>query len=212
MFSGVLRKLSGWIGFIANLIFYIPCMIRDFIKEVTNEYNNSSTTILTLFILEILLIIMYFFIVPLINKNSHPESVVLLDDPVMLNTQLELENKIPDKKNANFGLSMWIYLNSMDNTNLGYAKVTTIFDYFVPDTANGTEKRSHIKISYSNIDSGNNDFIMTIGDEKFNISLPLQKWNNFVINYVEFADIETSTNEDAAKSTEQKNQLLRSIR
>lgn len=181
IFSGTLRKLSGITGFFFNLLFYIPCLIRDFIKEVIQEYNTSSTTLLLLFVFELLLIIMYFLVIPLINDKSFPEKTVIIEDPQMLNTELSVCNKINDKTTTNFSISMWIYLNSMSNSKKSYTEETDIFNY--SDTS---KKNPHIRISYLNSERGSNDFIMYVGPEKFNISLPLQKWNNFVINYVTY--------------------------
>lgn len=182
IFSGTLRKLNGWTGFFVNILFYIPCLIRDFVKELISEYNTSSTTVLILFIFEILLIIMYFLVIPIINKYSLPEKIVILSDPVMLNTEITMPNIIKDKSNSNFAVSMWIYLNSMPNTKQSYTKETVIYNYYNKNPL--FVNNPHIKISYLNSDKGSNDFIMQIGKTKFNISLPLQKWNNFVINYV----------------------------
>jgi hypothetical protein len=178
IFSGTLRKLNGWTGFLANLLFYIPCLIRDFVKEIISEYNTSSNTVLILFIIEIFLIIMYFFVIPIINNNALPEKTVILSDPVMLNTEITLPKVLKDS-DSNFAISMWIYLNSMPNTKESYTKETIIYNYYNKDL-----NRPHIKISYLNNERGSNDFIMQVGTMKYNISLPLQKWNNFVINYV----------------------------
>jgi hypothetical protein len=188
IFSGTLRKLNGWTGFFSNLIFYIPCLVRDFIKVLINEYNSSSTTLFVLFICEILLLIMYFFIIPFINDKALPEKTVILDDPVMINTEIDTGNKVKDLSSSNFGLSMWIYLNSMPKTKKSYTEETAIFNY-----SDNTGENPHIKISYFNNDNGSNDFIMYVGKEKFNISLPLQKWNNFVINYVTYTEEPVST-------------------
>lgn len=181
IFSGTLRKLNGWTGFLANLLFYIPCLIRDFIKEIISEYNTSSNTVLILFIIEIFLIIMYFFVIPIVNNKALPEKTVILSDPVMLNSEITLP-KVLKNSDSNFAISMWIYLNSMPNTKESYTKETVIYNYYNKDPV--FIDRPHIKISYLNNERGSNDFIMQVGQTKYNISLPLQKWNNFVINYV----------------------------
>lgn len=181
IFSETLRKLNGWTGFFANLLFYIPCLIRDFVKEIISEYNTSSNTVLILFIIEIFLIIMYFFIIPIINNKALPEKTVVLSDPVMLNTEITLP-KVLKGSDSNFAISMWIYLNSMPNTKQSYTKETVIYNYYNKDPV--LINRPHIKISYLNNERGSNDFIMQVGTTKYKISLPLQKWNNFVINYV----------------------------
>lgn len=184
IFSVKLKRLNGWTGFFVNLIFYIPCLIRDFIQTVIQEYNGLSFTIVILFVLELLLILMYFYIVPLIQDKTFPDKIIILENPSMLNSSMELENKLSykDNKNNNFGLSFWVFLNAMPNSKLGYNKETTIFNY------NDTNKNPHIKLSYLNTERGNNDFILYIGKNKFSISLPIQKWNNFVINFVTYSD------------------------
>ena len=181
IFSGTLRKLNGWTGFLANLLFYIPCLMRDFVKEIVSEYNTSSKTVLILFIIEIFLIIMYFFVIPVVNNKALPEKTVILSDPVMLNTEITLPKVLKDS-DSNFAISMWIYLNSMPNTKQSYTKETVIYNYFNKDPA--LIDSPHLKISYLNNERGSNDFIMQVGTMKYNVSLPLQKWNNFVINYV----------------------------
>lgn len=181
IFSETLRKLNGWTGFFANLLFYIPCLIRDFVKEIISEYNTSSNTVLILFIIEIFLIIMYFFIIPIINNKALPEKTVVLSDPVMLDTEITLP-KVLKGSDSNFAISMWIYLNSMPNTKQSYTKETVIYNYYNKNPV--LINRPHIKISYLNNEHGSNDFIMQVGTTKYKISLPLQKWNNFVINYV----------------------------
>ena len=183
IFSGTLRKLNGWTGFFINLLFYVPCLIRDFTKKLIQEYNTSSTTILILFIVEILLIIMYFLVIPIINNKAFPEKTIILSDPVMLNTGLTMPNNMKGISDSNFAVSMWIYLNSAPNTKMSYTKETVIYNYHNKDAS--LVNKPHIKISYHNNDNGSNDFTMQIGEKsKFKISLPLQKWNNFVINYV----------------------------
>lgn len=195
MFSGQLQRMTGWKGFIMNLIFYIPCLIRDGIKRVIKEYNGSSTTLLILFMFEILLIIMYFFLIPLIYTKTYPIKRVLMEDPVMLNVQTQLTNKIPlsIKTNSNCSISFWVYLNPASNSKYGYSEETNIMNYeYTSRDLNA--KYPHFQLAYYNEKkdgsfAGSNEFIMYVGDKtdpanKFIITLPLQKWNNFVINFI----------------------------
>jgi hypothetical protein len=181
IFSGTLRKMTGWTGLFINLLFYIPCLIRDAIGSVMNEYQSFSNTLVVLFAIEIILIMTYFFMIPFVNNKIFPTSTVLLDEPVMLNTGMPL--KTPVDISNNFGLSMWVYVNPGSNNKPGYNEESPIFSFL---DASGN---NHIKITYSNVDQGNNDFIMYIGKNAFPISLPLQKWHNFVINYTTY-DVE----------------------
>jgi hypothetical protein len=204
LFSGILRKLNGWTGFFVNLLFYIPCLLRDLVKELINEYNNSSMTLFILFIIEILLIIMYFLIIPLINDKAFPEKIIVLEDPVMINKKMDLKNILCEKTNYDCGVSMWIYLNSMPNSKFSYTKETTIFEY----SNSRDSKKPHIKIVYFNNEYGSNDFIIYMNSEKFNISLPLQRWNNFVINFVSYEDI-LSDKEKEETSPDKKEEVIK---
>ena len=193
IFSEKIRKLPGWIGFFANLLFYIPCMIRDMINFAAKEYANTSNTLIILFVIEILLIMMYFYIVPFIYNKSFPDKIVLLDEPVMLNTQKYIDAPLVGvKTNTNTSISFWVYLNPGPNTKIGYSKETTIFNYSKPEIyQNGKpvqDKTPHIRVTYSNI-SGNNDFNLYVGSRMFKISLPLQKWHNFVINFISYDEV-----------------------
>ena len=182
IFSGTFRKMTGWTGFFMNLLFYIPCLLRDLVAALVKEYSTFSNTLAILFTIEVLLIILYFFMIPFVNHRIFPTQTPLLKDPEMLNTGIPL--KTPVDISNNFGISMWVYVNPGSNAKPGYKKESSIFSLL--DASGNT----HIKLTYSNVEQGNNDFIMYVGEESFPISLPLQKWHNFVFNYVSY-DTET---------------------
>jgi hypothetical protein len=186
IFSGTLRKMTGWTGFFINFLFYIPCLIRDAVGAVIKEYSTFSNTLVVLFAIEVILLMIYFFMIPFVNSKIFPDKVVLLEEPAMLNTGMPL--KTPVDISNNFGLSMWAYVNPGANNKPGYAKESAIFSLL---DASGN---NHIKLTYSNADQGNNDFIMYVGEQAFPMSLPLQKWHNFVFNYVTYdTDAPSST-------------------
>lgn len=67
--------------------------------------------------------------------------------------------------------------------------------------SNSKEDVPHIRVSYSN-ENGNNDFNMYVGSQMFKISLPLQKWHNFVINFVSYDEaIPTSQSNSITQPT-----------
>ena len=180
IFSGTFRKMTGWTGFFMNLLFYIPCLLRDLVAVLLKEYSTFSNTLLVLFAIEVLLIMLYFFMIPFVNSNLFPTQTVILEDPIMLNKGVPL--KTPVDISNNFGISMWVYVNPGSTK-----EETSIFSLL--DASGNT----HIKLSYSNIEQGNNDFVMYVGEESFPISLPLQKWHNFVFNYVTYDTESPST-------------------
>ena len=178
IFSGTLRKMTGWAGFFINLLFYIPCLIRDAVGAIVAEYNSFSNTLVILFAIELILIMTYFFMTPFVNSKIFPKTTVLLDEPVMLNTGIPL--KTPVDISNNFGLSMWVYVNPGQKNKPGYAEESPIFSLL---DASGN---NHIQLTYSNVDQGNNDFVMYVGEQEFPMSMPLQKWHNFVFNYITY--------------------------
>jgi len=195
--SEKIRKLPGWVGFFANLLFYIPCMIRDMVGYISTEYANTSNTLIILFILEILLFMMYFYILPFAYNKSFPEKMVLLHEPVMLNTQKYIDEPLMDmKKSSNSSISFWLYLNPGPNNKISYTKETTMFNY-----SDSNETIPHIRISYSN-ENGNNDFNMYVGSQMFKITLPLQKWHNFVINFVSYDEAIPTPPPESPEKTE----------
>ena len=54
-----MEKLQGWGGFIAQLIFYIPCVLYDVWEYFINEINLTPYSVYLFSIVEILLIIVY---------------------------------------------------------------------------------------------------------------------------------------------------------
>ena len=174
LFSGTLRKLTGWTGFIINLLFYIPCLIRDAIHGAIEEYQTFSSTLIVLFVLEVIFLMMYFFLIPLVKTKMFPPSIQLINDPIMLNTSMPLTT--PTDLSGNYSISMWVYLNPGPKSKPGYAVETPIFSFL---DASGNR---HVQVTYSNLEQGNNDHILYVGDQAFPMTLPLQKWNNIVFN------------------------------
>ena len=180
IFSGTLRRLNGWTGFAANLFFYIPCLIRDGINILIDEYKSFSNTLTILFIMEIVLILMYFWLIPLTSKAMLPETVPLLVEPVMLNTSLPIELTSTDLSNNGFGMSMWVQLNPAPSNKLAYSKEYSIFTF-----SNITDKKdtSHFELKY--VETPIDNFILNIGNSSngtFKTTLPLQRWNNIFFN------------------------------
>lgn len=195
LFSGTLRKLTGWTGFVTNLLFYIPCLIRDAISGGIQEYQSFSTTLAILFVIEIVFLMMYFFLVPFVKSKMFPPSIQLINDPVMLNTSVPFQT--PTDLSGNYAISMWVYLNPGPKSKPGYAVETPIFSFL--DASGNT----HVKVTYSNEEGGNNDHIFYVGEQAFPMTLPLQKWNNIVFNCATYNDpLPASTTSPAVSQEE----------
>jgi hypothetical protein len=89
----------------------------------------------------------------------------------------------PNPYRRNYTFSMWIYLNPQSNSNIAYINGAKIFDF-----GNGKPSISY-KNQSDNTRLANKDIYMVSftnkggRDAPSEISLPNQKWNNFVFNY-----------------------------
>jgi hypothetical protein len=190
-----LKSFTGWSGFIVYLIFYIPCLLIDFSKYIMKEFQMTSKLVYVLFIVEIILILVYIYVPIVINKIDKKDGVLLLEDgafldiPMTIGSSKVLEipsnkmenNSIPTVYQKNFSFSMWVYLNVQPSNFSSYSKETTIFNC-------GNSKPKIVY--YNNIDNDDhkNKYIIYFTDvsrrpNSFEITLPNQKWNNFVFNY-----------------------------
>jgi hypothetical protein len=193
--SNYLKSFTGTSGFVVYFIFYIPCLLIDFFKYLLKEFKATSQLVYILFVFEIVLILFYIFIPQLINKIDKKDGVVLLEKGAFLDQSMAISSseifKIPTDKLQNkvddsvyrktYAFSMWVFLNIKSTSDAAYSKETTIFDC-------GGGKP---KITYHNntLDDNKKDkYIIYFTDIKkgpssYELTLPNQKWNNFVFNY-----------------------------
>ena len=204
LFSGQFKKLSGWPGFFANLFFFIPCLLSDGLQYLFYQFKITPNVVILLLFIEIALILLYAYMPVIMNKILQKDTTLLLDHPVFINRELPIGNsslfllepiddnsvyKQPNPYRTNYTFSMWIYLNPQSNSNSGYENGAKIFDF-----GNGKPSISY-KNQSNNTRLANKDiyeiqFTNAKVDASFNrvettyeISLPNQKWNNFVFNY-----------------------------
>lgn len=198
MFSGQLKKMSGWSGFFVNLLFYLPCLFSDSMQYLLQQFKITPNIVLLLLVIEIILVLIYVYVPVILQKISEKYTTSVQQRPVFLNklrtlgdSNMFLYKPLSDDVlyastdqlyRRNYGISMWIYLNPHSNSNAAYVDGTNIFSY-------GDGKP---RITYKN-DSGNKRqenvdiytiyFSNTDDSAKYDISLPNQKWNMFTFNY-----------------------------
>ena len=206
VFSERLRKQVGWSGFFVNMLFYIPCLISDFIKYFIKETNETPRTTFILFIVEILLILWILYIYPLMQSIINMNSVLLLDKPVMLSAATRIDSDLQSSGfnkvippivgseltngavepeldiNEKFSLSMWIYINPLSSSKMGYANgaETNIFNY---GYLNSSPDSHHPQIVHIGSNGQNNIRLYLTNEAKYDMMMPYQKWNNIVFNY-----------------------------
>lgn len=203
VFSGQLKKLSGWPGFFSNLMFFIPCLLSDGMQYLFQQINITPNAVILLLFIEIALILLYLYIPVIIDKLSKTNTTLLLNRPVFIDKELPigdsslfLMSQSDDTSlggsiyRKNYTFSMWIYLNPPTQTNDEHTNGVKIFDFgngkpkiSYKNQSNNTRllKKDTYEITFTNtaLDASNNKI-----DTNYEISLPNQKWNNFVFNYL----------------------------
>ena len=191
IFTNYLKTFTGWSGFFVYLIFYIPCLLIDFINYIKSEIKLTTNTVYILFILEILLILAYLYLPKLYNKFLNRGSRQLLAGSKFLDSEytiakaqdLRISREITGLEektlifDENFALSMWIYVNIQQDKQK--EKEINIFDY-------GNGKPNIVYLTHSETNEYK-IYLTNQNDETkknyFIIKLTPQNWNNIVFNY-----------------------------
>lgn len=204
VFLNFFKSLRGLTGYFVNMLFFIPCLISDFVTYILNEYKATPNTVLILFVVEILLLLLYVYLPNMLFTISMKDGIPVLANYEYLREEnvISLENEIlTDSRSINvfsdddttvrkeYSFSMWLYLNQHSTSMASYNKETNIFSF-----GNGKPKITY----YNNENDPDNKDIYRIyfsnpnyqGTEQENIEntyydlkLPSQKWNHIVFNY-----------------------------
>ena len=147
------KKMRGWPGFIVNFLFFIPCLLSDFVDYMLSEFKQAPPSVYILFIIELILILAYIYVPKILKMLVLKNGLTLQNQPVYLNKVKILSNSdiflLPNTitntiasdassndYNSNFGLSMWIYVNNMGTSQLQENGVM-LFQNSSPNNATG---------------------------------------------------------------------------
>ena len=194
-YSNYLKTVGGWRGWLVNFIFYVPCLVLDFINYIKSEIGLTSNVVYYLFVLELLAALLYIYIPKIANTVVASEGTPLLPDAAFLDIKKDLgsgynvafknigmvEDAVTTYKRS-YSISMWIYLNIQPPNYSSYAKESEIFNY-----GNGLPKVCYI----NNVDTDGSKtpdvlkvYYTNKGDEQsYTVNIKPQKWNQLVFNY-----------------------------
>lgn len=190
-------KQNGYIGFIIQFLFYIPCLISDYFAYLLKELQMTPFVVYYLLGIEVVLIGLYFLIPYLFRKMSTANSYQVLKSPLFLNHRKPLDGckyimkhfvnssnktligktEIPTK-NRQTAFSMWISVNA--TTQLLENEKHTIFQY----SSEENTQTGKPGIYYTS----KNEYLFVFSDASggaasFTTAMPVQKWNHVVFNY-----------------------------
>jgi hypothetical protein len=176
VFSDYIARLPGWMGFIGQLLFYIPCMLYDSWLYLFEQFRITPASIYVLIALEILLIIIYVFLPKITSAiTGLRDGKQLLVDPVFLNKGLQViatsdDLKVPqsntqfingvnsDQYRTNYCLSMWVYINTQNGSHIAYTKEAEILNYGYKD-ASGIQHVKPMMRYYGGIGDGTDSVV-----------------------------------------------------
>jgi hypothetical protein len=177
---------KGVLAFIGSLLLYLPCLFINLIDWFKKELEITTKTTWIILVILLILIGLKSLIPILLNKLIVTNGITLLDKPEQLNKQytvgsFETLHNGNHKKNYNYSLSFWVWLNSVPpNTRKSYTKFTNILNF----QDNPSIKYNALEniLQFTCNPSENKSIDKTIILHEIN-NVPLQKWNNIVINY-----------------------------
>jgi hypothetical protein len=195
----------GWEAIIIQIIFFIPCLLIDFIEYIKNELKITSKTTYILLAIEAFLLAFYFAILPLMRPKPSTSGTVLLNDPVFLNQDTPvgydkvflLQKK--DKESSadpiqNFGISFWAFMNNnsksvclfrIGNINDPIGKLNIICEIdgtYTSTLTSTTITSTTTKTTTTKKFILNKNDDSSISDTDIKPVLPTQKWNHIAIS------------------------------
>ena len=154
-----MEHLEGWPGFIAQMIFYIPCILWDLWLYIFEQFKLTPYAIYAFIILEVLLVVLYFYLPNISNSiTGLNDGQQLLTGVVYLNqgkqtiassdilkvtptNQQILSGNVASVYRTNYCISMWVYINPQNPSKTAYNQESEIFNYGFTD-ASGVQ---HVK-------------------------------------------------------------------
>lgn len=90
--------MQGWTGFIANLIFYIPCMLLDLLEYVKADLQQAPKAVPVLLIIELILIILYIYAPKISNAMmkslSNKDGKIILKEPLTIKEEKRVSSYV----------------------------------------------------------------------------------------------------------------------
>lgn len=190
-----LEKLTGISGIIVNFIFYIPCLVIEFVEYLKREFALTPNVVFIMFIFQMIFILLYFYAEKLIDMITLKSKTVVLNKPVFLNKKTTI---LSNNKNNNFLTNKtsfnneYVDSNSSENKLINNYYSISFWLYVTPSSIN----RANLNIfNYADgkpqLIINNNKFIVYCTNvpedasqrEQTTLDVLFQKWNHFVFNY-----------------------------
>ena len=189
IFVNNIMRLGGTPKFLLSLLFFIPCLLNDFISNIKQDFVTAPSLAYFLILMEFILLIIYFFIKWILNTKMINQEVIIHNGKFFLDTKKEINlanivelreqtedgatdllDSISKTKPLSYALSLWIQINQPEVSNIEF-----------PILLYGDDSNPKPKITYR---CGSNVLNVAVsGGTNMDIPVEHQKWNHIVFNY-----------------------------
>lgn len=195
-----IMSMGGVPKFIISFIFFVPCLLNDFIIGLKNDFITAPILAYILIVIEIVILTLYFIIKKLLAINISSNELVLYKGKFFLDTQKELSLANQEKlrkvelndyendlllsiatktKQLTYSISFWIQVNSSTVNDLEFPIL--LYGDKVNPKPMIYYSNNHINGSCLNIDcSGINE---NRKSTNLLVAIESQRWNHIVFNY-----------------------------
>lgn len=121
---------TGHAGILFQILFFIPCLITDFIEWIKGEMKLTPSTAYIVLFIEIILILLFFYSSSIMKWiSNHDPMVRVMPEPVFLNTETNvmpaekfnglIVDTVSGNKNpkTTYSLGFWLYLNDNNGSD-----------------------------------------------------------------------------------------------
>lgn len=205
-FYGIFERSiqNSKLKFVIEMIFFLPCLLNDILAWFLEQINMTPYITYVLLLIEFILIFSYFYLPTVLKKTligGASDGQLLQDTPYFINragaktiaTSANFKmpkspdgSEILDSANPyykDYALSFWVNLNTqsissdMEINIISYGYPTSYKPKVVYSVSSSREGMTSIKDVYR--------IYFTKGSDNFyEISVPSQKWNHFLLNYI----------------------------
>lgn len=124
-------RQQGKTGFMLYLLFFLPCLISDYIKYVMEELQMTPNVVYVLLLLELVFILLYIYVPKLIDKIVLIRGTQIIKEPRFVYGKQVISNNAPfidtstlhdpykskfimDRLHKNYSISLWITVNTVN--------------------------------------------------------------------------------------------------
>jgi len=189
---------NDWIGFVIDLVIYIPCLIRDLIQWILGEYSNTTNNTLLWIAMESILLL-FFFLSPLAQPaitSLTSTQTLLLNDAVALTVSTPIAD-MPTPLKSHYALSLWLNINYRNSQSVRYSQPRLIVSwadglhqlYYVPPANTAAAAATPTIVAFLFIGGPPRTMGQSYDTAAANaggtctIPFIFQKWNNLVFNF-----------------------------